>query len=134
MDSTSFHVDKEYKNSDLEQLKDRDDDNEQRRAIHITKGYSRDYHPELKQVVLNLIVENSSGIPLMLEVANKNQIDTKGFNKITKEHINSLKESYNERLSIVSDATLEDTIKGNFSFFTFFPLFWILLKNKMPIL
>ena len=113
LDSTSFHVDGEYKNSELEQLKDNEDDNEQRRAIHITKGYSRDYHPELKQVVLNLIVENSSGIPLMLKVANGNQIDTKGFNKITKEHINSLKESYNERLSIISDAALyvEDTIK-----------------------
>jgi len=105
--STSFHVDGEYKNSQL-QLK-----NDSGVAVRLKRGYSRDYHPELKQVVLNLIVENSSGIPLMLKVANGNQIDTKGFNKITKEHINSLKESYNERLSIISDAALyvEDTIK-----------------------
>jgi len=128
LDSTSFHVDGEYKNSELEQLKAKDGDNENKRVIHITKGYSRDYHPELKQVVLNLIVENSSGIPLMLKVADGNQIDTKGFNKITKEHIDSLKENYNKRLSIIGDAALyvEDTIKDlhskNITFATRVPM------------
>ena len=91
IDSTSFHVDGEYKNSELLS------EDESGVAVRLKKGYSRDYHPELKQVVLNLIVENSSGIPLMLKVADGNQIDTQGFNEIVKKHIESLKNNYNDK-------------------------------------
>jgi len=108
IDSTSFHVDGEYKNSQLQLKNDSDV------TVRLKKGYSRDYHPELKQVVLNLIVENSSGIPLMLKVADGNQIDTRGFNKIVKEHIKSLKNNYNDKFLLIGDASLyvEESIKS----------------------
>jgi len=108
IDSTSFHVDGEYKNSELLS------EDESGVAVRLKKGYSRDYHPELKQVVLNLIVENSSGIPLMLKVADGNQIDTQGFNEIVKKHIESLKNNYNDKFLLIGDASLyvEDSIKS----------------------
>jgi transposase len=63
LDSTSFHVDGEYNryshNSD-----------ENRVPIKITKGYSRDHHPELNQVVLNLMVEHQAGIPVWMKASN----------------------------------------------------------------
>ena len=106
LDSTSFHVDGEYKNSELEQLKNSEENEDNKKVVHITKGYSRDYHPELKQVILDLLVENSSGIPLMLKVADGNEVDTKGFKGFVKKHIDSLKANYNEKLSIIGDAAL----------------------------
>jgi len=108
IDSTSFHVDGEYKNSELLS------EDESGVAVRLKKGYSRDYHPELKQVVLNLIVENSSGIPLMLKVADGNQIDTQGFNEIVKKHIESLKNNYNDKFLLIGDASLyvEDSIQS----------------------
>ena len=53
LDSTSFHYDGKANS-----------DEEAPTAIHITKGYSRDHRPELNQVVLNLICENLSGMPV----------------------------------------------------------------------
>ena len=108
IDSTSFHVDGEYKNSELLS------EDESGVAVRLKKGYSRDYHPELKQVVLNLIVENSSGIPLVLKVADGNQIDTQGFNEIVKKHIESLKNNYNDKFLLIGDASLyvEDSIQS----------------------
>ena len=48
LDSTSFHLHREYNNIETAE-------NYQERPILITKGYSRDYRPDLKQCVLDLI-------------------------------------------------------------------------------
>ena len=48
LDSTSFHLHGEYNNIEIAE-------NDQERPILITKGYSRDYRPDLKQCVLDLI-------------------------------------------------------------------------------
>jgi transposase len=69
-DSTSFHVDGEY-NSDTYQEGDA--------CIHITHGYSRDHRPDLHQVCLNMIVENSAGIPLFMEALSGNSSDRKSL-------------------------------------------------------
>jgi transposase len=53
LDSTSFHFDAKANSHEEEPT-----------AIHITKGYSRAHHPELNQVLLNLICKNRSGIPV----------------------------------------------------------------------
>jgi len=97
LDSTSFHVDGKYNN----------DDDKDEKVVHITQGYSRDHHPELNQVVLNLIVENQSGIPLLMKVADGNQTDTKAFAAIVKEHIASLKQGCaDDCLQLIGDAAL----------------------------
>ena len=48
LDSTSFHLHGEYNNIETAE-------NDQERPILITKGYSRDHRPDLKQCVLDLI-------------------------------------------------------------------------------
>ena len=94
LDSTSFHYDGKA-NSDEDEPK----------AIHITKGYSRDHRPELNQVVLNLICENQSGIPVYMQPASGNINDMEGFKKIVKSHIGSLKAAQQCRY-LVADAAL----------------------------
>lgn len=62
LDSASFHVDGRY------------DHDEKSSEIKITKGYTRDHQPDLNQVVLNLIVSNQNGIPLLMEAASGNSV------------------------------------------------------------
>jgi len=96
LDSTSFHVDGKYNSDDVKVDS----------VIHVTQGYSRDHHPELNQVVLNLIVENQSGIPLWMKPSDGNQTDTKAFATIIKEHIQSLKKGCAEDMQLIGDAAL----------------------------
>jgi transposase len=96
LDSTSFHVDGVY-NSQEEK---------EEGVVHITKGYSRDHHPNLNQVILNLIVEHQAGIPLMMRAADGNQIDAKAFVSIVDEHIDALKALENTKLTLIADAAL----------------------------
>ncbi|MDZ7705280.1 MAG: IS1634 family transposase [Trueperaceae bacterium] len=66
LDTTSFHVDGRYNG----------DEDATEGVIRIAHGYSRDHRPDLKQVVLELITENSSGIPLLMAPLSGNQDDT----------------------------------------------------------
>ena len=100
LDSTSFHLDGKYTNQETENKENEPS------PVYITKGYSRDHHPELNQVVLNLIVEHKAGIPIWMKAGNGNQSDTKEFAKIVKEHINSLKNANETTTKIISDAAL----------------------------
>ncbi len=104
LDSTSFHVDGDYKQS--KPKNDKNSSDHDHSPIHITKGYSRDHHPHLNQVVLNLIVEHQGGIPLMMKAADGNQIDTKAFASIVDSHIDSLKAMNNSNLTLIADAAL----------------------------
>jgi transposase len=119
LDSTSFHYD------GTEKLCDSNDDIAPQH-IEIRRGYSRDYRPELNQVVLNLICENKAGIPLFMKAASGNINDLEGFNTIVKSHIKSLKGAQ-ECAYFVGDAALyvKDTIveldKNNTLFITRVP-------------
>ena len=96
LDSTSFHYDGQGPAND-----DEFDAN----VIQIAKGYSRDHRPELNQVVLNLICENQSGIPVYMKPASGNINDMEGFKRIVKSHIKSLKAAQASRY-LVADAAL----------------------------
>ena len=100
LDSTSIHVDGEYK------------DEEGNAAIKLVRGYSRDHRPELNQVVLNMITENQAGIPIYMQAASGNINDNEGFKNIVKQHIKSLKAAHNNRY-FIADAALytEETIQ-----------------------
>jgi transposase len=80
LDSTRFHYDGKANS-----------DEEAPTTIHITKGYSSDYRPDLNQVVLNLICENLSGIPVYMQAQSGNINGVEGFKKIVKPHISILK-------------------------------------------
>jgi len=83
IDSTSFHVDGIY-NSQNPPPQDSEE-------ILITKGYSRDHHPNLNQVMLNLIVENKAGIPLQMQALSGNSSDNTEFREMITKHIENLK-------------------------------------------
>lgn len=95
LDSTSFHVDGQY-NSEEEKKEG---------VVHLVQGYSRDHHPELYQVVLNLIVEHQSGIPMLMQAADGNQSDKTAFGDIIDGHIGSLKAVADNPL-FIADAAL----------------------------
>ena len=82
MDTTDFHLDGKYNSENPP--------SENSNVVHLTKGYSRDHRPDLNQVVLNLITENQSGIPIHMETLNGNTSDKTSFRKTIKNHINQL--------------------------------------------
>ena len=75
LDSTSFHLHGEYNNI-------KNAEKYQKRPILITRGYSRDHRPDLKQCVLDLIVSSDSGIPLFMRTGDGNQSDKAVFGQI----------------------------------------------------
>jgi len=79
LDSTSFHVDGEYRSS-LEQGES---------CIKLVPGYSRDHRPDLNQAVLNLMASNQGNLPLYMQAASGNSTDKTVFPEIIKKHIAS---------------------------------------------
>lgn len=81
LDATSFHVHGEYETSKIG-IKKENESIIKERPIIINKGYSRDNRPDLKQCVLDLIVSNDGGIPLLMRTGDGNEADVeqiKGF-------------------------------------------------------
>lgn len=95
LDSTSFHVDGRY-NSDEEP---------DAHVIHITHGYSRDHRPDLNQVMLDLIVEQQAGIPLLMKPLSGNTSDALDFGHIVTHHIAQLHATYGTTY-LVADSAL----------------------------
>ena len=79
LDATSFHLHGNYNN---EESKDKSPEVIKQRPIIITKGYSRDHRPDLKQVVLDLITSSDGDIPLLMRVGDGNEADKAIFGKI----------------------------------------------------
>ena len=53
--------------------------------IKITRGYSRDRRPDLKQFMINLLTSEDGGIPLFLELGDGNEVDKSTFLPVIKE-------------------------------------------------
>ena len=121
LDSTSFHLDGKYSNQDKKANED------EKVPVTITKGYSRDHHPELNQIVLNMITEHQAGIPIWMQPANGNQADTQAFTTIIKEHIASMKKALKTPIKVISDAasfsakTIEEFKKNDMLFISRVP-------------
>ena len=79
LDSSSFHVDGQY-NQEAGTS-----------SIEICPGYSRDHRPDLNQVILNLVVEQSSGIPVQMEALSGNTSDKISFRHTIQRHISQFK-------------------------------------------
>jgi transposase len=79
LDATSFHLHGEYK---TEEKSEKEEEIIRERPIIITKGYSRDHRPDLKQVVLDLITSSDGDIPLLMRVGDGNEADKAVFGKI----------------------------------------------------
>ena len=81
MDSTTFHVDGDY-------------DTDENAIITLNHGYSRDYRSDLKQVVLNMIVENKAGIPIHMQSCSGNTDDKSNFTQTVENFIPALHQLY----------------------------------------
>ena len=79
LDATSFHLHGNYKNEDN---KGKSSEIIRERPIIITKGYSRDHRPDLKQVVLDLITSSDGDLPLLMRAGDGNEADKAVFGKI----------------------------------------------------
>lgn len=79
LDATSFHLDGEYKS---EEKKEKESEIIKERPIIITKGYSRDHRPDLKQCVLDLITTQDGDLPLFVRAGDGNEADKAVFGKI----------------------------------------------------
>ncbi len=80
LDSTTFSLHGEY---DVSGERKHEDDPE---VVSITKGFSKDQHPELNQVILSLMCAHRSTIPVWLEVLSGNESDKKSFHKSIAEY------------------------------------------------
>lgn len=104
LDSTSFHLDGAYKQYQKDNASPLEE--ETPTPIKLVKGYSRDHHPNLNQVVLNLITEHQAGIPVMMRAADGNQIDASAFASLVDAHIDSLKAMDTSTMTLIADAAL----------------------------
>jgi transposase len=84
LDTTSFHVDGRYNSAEAPE----------NQIIHITPGYSRDHRPDLNQVMLELIVEQHAGIPLLMKPLSGNTNDQMEFGRIITEHVQQLRTAH----------------------------------------
>ena len=96
IDTSSFHVDGVY-NSGQEDVPEG--------VIHITQGYSRDHRPDLIQVILQLISEHQSGIPLWMDALSGNSSDKESFRQTLNAHLKQLRDGIGLSL-IVADSAL----------------------------
>jgi transposase len=77
IDTTSVSVDGEY------DTKTQGDEGEPS-AIKMTYGHSKDYRPDLKQLVLSLVVNGPSSMPLFMESLSGNNSDKNSFHETIK--------------------------------------------------
>lgn len=86
-------------------------------VIEITHGYSKDHRPDLKQVVLSLVVNGPSSIPLWMEPLDGNNSDKVSFHE-TIQRVNAFQKQIDVETNCkwVSDSALytkEKLLKNN---------------------
>jgi len=93
LDTTSFSLSGDY-------VPDRDE-----HAITITHGYSKDHRPDLKQAVLELMVSQDGGVPLLSKSWDGNTSDIEVFQERAQALMTTLKKSPRPRY-LVADSKL----------------------------
>jgi transposase len=93
LDTTSFSLSGDYLPESDEQ------------GITITRGYSKDHRPDLKQAVLELMVSQDGGIPLLSKSWDGNTSDIEVFEERTRELMTTFKNSPVPRY-LVADSKL----------------------------
>lgn len=74
LDTTSFTVHGEYEGKEEGEPS----------VVEVTYGHSKDHRPDLKQVVLSLVVNGASSIPIFMEPLNGNNSDKASFHETIK--------------------------------------------------
>lgn len=60
--------------------------------IHITRGYSRDHRPAIKQVVVGLLTTYRSALPTWIQALNGNAADVRAVPELIKAYVQQFKE------------------------------------------
>lgn len=94
--------------------------------MHITKGYNRDHRPDLNQVVLEWMVENQAGIPLLIKPLSGNSSDATDFREIIAEQVKQRQEAHDIPYLVADSAlynreTLQELQAGNLTWITRVP-------------
>jgi transposase len=100
LDSSSFVVTGEYASS-----VDKATDEEATAVISLKHGYSKDHRPDLKQVVLELIVSQDGGVPLMCQAWDGNASDNTIFKERSEALVKQLTEGDSPRY-LIADSKL----------------------------
>lgn len=105
IDTTSISVNGEYKNKT-------EDDEGEPSEIKITYGHSKDCRPDLKQLVLSLVVNGPSSMPLFMEPLSGNNSDKNSFHETIK-RVEDFKKQINleKNFKWVADSALYTTDK-----------------------
>src|SRR5215475_5681017 len=93
LDTTSFALTGDY-------IPDSDE-----HAIAITHGYSKDHRPDLKQAILELMISQDGGVPLLSKSWDGNASDTKIFQERAQALLTTFQASASPRY-VVADAKL----------------------------
>ena len=72
-------------------------------TISVTKGYSKDHRPDLKQIVQELGCSSDEGVPLFMKMWDGNESDNKIFQARAKELIKQLSDPYSVK-AVVADS------------------------------
>jgi len=89
LDATSFLAHGEYDGEEGS-----GDEGSEDGVIEVRKGYSRDRRPDLNQVVLNLVVENRAGLPVLMEPLSGNASDQGSFRELIDRHVSHLQTAH----------------------------------------
>jgi transposase len=73
--------------------------------MHITRGSSRDHRPDLKQGMLERIVEHQAGLPMLRQPLSGTSSDAPEFGQLIREHMAPLHITYGTP-SLVADSAL----------------------------
>jgi transposase len=95
LDTTSLQVDG----------RDNSDEEPEEQVVPITRGYSREHRPDLKQVMLERMVEHQAGIPLRMTPRSGNSRATQEFGEASRLPVQQLQAPYG-RTSLVADSAL----------------------------
>lgn len=93
LDTTTFSVHGDYNSSA-----------EEGAAIQITYGHSKDKRPDLKQILLNLLVSADGGIPLFMQALNGNSSDKIVFRQTVTQFRKGLKTNLQEVTYWIADS------------------------------
>jgi len=108
LDTTTFSVAANYETNDKSRIVEDGEPTE----IPITHGHSKDHRPDLKQVVLSLVVNGPSSMPLWMEPLAGNSSDKSSFHEIIKNMRKFKKQiNVNDSSKWVADSALYSTGK-----------------------
>jgi len=122
LDTTSFSLTGQY-------LEDSDE-----HAIAVTHGYSKDHRPDLKQVILELLVSQDGGVPLLCKTWDGNTSDNEVFSTRAKALVEGLQKNTNP-IYLVADSKLYSNQNAeslaHLQFITRIPETILLVKEKI---